>query len=77
MPRKGRIAPGADADLALVDLDAQVVLQPEDLLYRHQISPWIGRRLRARVVRTLLRGDDPAPGTGRLLTPESERIPVT
>ncbi len=76
-PRKGRIAPGADADLALIDLGAQVVLQPEDLLYRHRISPWIGRTLRARVVRTLLRGADPAPGTGRLLTPESERIPVT
>ena len=49
----------------------------EDLLYRHQISPWIGRRLRARVVRTLLRGSDPAPGAGRLLTPATERIPVT
>ena len=49
----------------------------DDLLYRHPISPWIGRRLRARVVRTLLRGSDPAPGAGRLLTPATERIPVT
>jgi allantoinase len=77
MPRKGRIEPGADADLALVDLDAAYTLRAEDLLYRHKISPYVGRRLRGRVVRTLLRGADPAPGTGRLLTPESERIPVT
>ena len=77
MPHKGRIGPGADADLALVDLNATHTLQAQDLLYRHQISPWIGRRLRARVVRTLLRGSDPAPGAGRLLTPATERIPVT
>ncbi len=76
MPHKGRIEPGADADLALVDLNATHTLQARDLLYRHQISPWIGRRLRARVVRTLLRGSDPAPGAGRLLTPATERIPV-
>ena len=77
MPRKGRIEPGADADLALVDLAAEYTLRAEDLLYRHRISPYIGRRLRGRVVRTLLRGSDPAPGAGRLLTPETERIPVT
>ena len=56
MPRKGRIEPGADADLALVDLNAEYTLRAEDLLYRHPISPYVGRRLRARVVRTLLRG---------------------
>jgi allantoinase len=77
MPRKGRIEPGADADLALVDLDAEYTLRAEYLLYRHPISPYVGRRLRGRVMRTLLRGADPAPGTGRLLTPETERIPVT
>jgi allantoinase len=74
---KGRIESGADADLALVDLDASHTLEAQDLLYRHRISPWIGRRVRARVVRTLLRGSDPAPGAGRLLTPATERIPVT
>jgi allantoinase len=76
LPRKGRIEPGADADLALVDLGAAYTLRAEDLLYRHPISPYVGRRLRGRVVRTLLRGKDPAAGSGRLLTPESERIPV-
>ncbi|MGH2517684.1 MAG: allantoinase AllB, partial [Ktedonobacterales bacterium] len=55
-PTKGRIAPGADADLALVDLSRDDVLHSSDLLYRHQHSPFVGRRLRGRVVRTLLRG---------------------
>ena len=39
-----------------MDLDAEYTLRAEDLLYRHPISPYIGRRLRGRVVRTLLRG---------------------
>ena len=40
------------------------------------ISPFVGRRLRARVVRTLLRGADPAASrTAALLTPTDERIP--
>ena len=51
MPRKGRIEVGADADLALVDLGAEYELTADDLQYRHQLSPWIGRRLRARVTR--------------------------
>ena len=65
--RKGRIEPGADADLALVDLSAPYTLRAEDLAYRHPVSPYVGRRLRGRVVRTLLRGRDPVAGAGRLL----------
>jgi allantoinase len=66
---KGRIEVGADADLALADLTAAYTLQAGHLRYRHRISPYVGRRLEARVVRTLLRGAVPAPGAGRLLTP--------
>jgi allantoinase len=74
MPGKGRIDPGADADLALVDLTAEHTLQAEDLEYRHRISPYIGRRLRARVTTTLLRGAAAHPGhqaQPRLLTPHA------
>ncbi|MFI5273126.1 MAG: allantoinase [Ktedonobacterales bacterium] len=80
LPRKGRIAAGYDADLVLVDGSATTEVTPESLHYRHPHSPYVGRSLRARVVRTLVRGatvyadgrfaDAPL---GRLVTPE----PVT
>ena len=65
---KGRIEVGADADLALVAPEPYT-LQASDLRHRHRVSPYVGRRMPARVVRTLLRGADPAPGAGRLLRP--------
>lgn len=72
---KGVLAPGADADLVLVDAGAARVLAAEDLRTRHAISPYVGRELRARVVRTVLRGrtvalDGEVAGepSGRLLT---------
>ncbi len=55
-PRKGEIAIGADADMALIDLGSSSVLCQEDLLYRHKQSPYVGRTLRGRVARTLVRG---------------------
>lgn len=56
LPEKGRLAPGADADVTLVDLDAGFTLNGDDLFYRHKHSPYVGRRFRGRVVRTILRG---------------------
>ncbi|HEX9067476.1 MAG TPA: allantoinase [Ktedonobacterales bacterium] len=56
LPGKGELAVGADADLAVVDLDASGDLQAEQLFYRHRQSPFVGQRLRGRVARTLLRG---------------------
>jgi allantoinase len=74
--RKGRLAPGADADLALVNVDADFVLRAEDLHYRHRISPYVGMALRGRVARTIVRGTTVfldgaivSPPIGRLLTP--------
>ena len=71
---KGRLEPGADADLALVDLRAEHAAEPHD---RHRANPFAARPLRARVVRTLLRGRTVfeggrvAPGAhGRLITPD-------
>lgn len=53
---KGRVEPGADADLVLVDLTASEALLAEDLHYRHPQSPFLGRTLGVRVARTLVRG---------------------
>jgi allantoinase len=55
-PRKGQLAIGADADIVLVDLASQRVLEADDLYYRHQHSPYVGKMLRGRIVRTLVRG---------------------
>ena len=56
MPRKGKIAVGYDADFALVDLQQTFTVTREDLFYRHQQSPYVGRPLTGRVVQTILRG---------------------
>jgi allantoinase len=73
---KGRLEPGADADLTLVRMDDPWVVREQDLEYRHRHSAFTGMRLTARVVRTILRGvtvwgegaDPGAPAAGRLVT---------
>lgn len=78
LPRaKGRITVGADADLTLVDLDAVFTVRGGDLLYRHKHSPYVGRALTGRVVRTILRGQTifnegkiVSPPAGRLVKPQ-------
>jgi allantoinase len=76
LPGKGRVVVGADADLALVDLDAESVLESDNLFYRHRHSPYVGMRLQGRIIRTLVRGATVChDGTivseplGRLVTP--------
>jgi len=76
LPNKGRLAIGHDADLALVDLAHEATLTAEQLGYRHQISPYVGQRLRGRIARTILRGQTiqhngqtVATPRGRLLRP--------
>jgi len=53
---KGKIEVGADADFALVDLRQEFCVKKEDLFYRHQQSPYVGRSLHGKVVQTILRG---------------------
>jgi len=53
---KAWIGVGADADLALVDLDAEFEVKSDKLLYRHAQTPYVGRKLHGRVVRTILHG---------------------
>jgi allantoinase len=77
---KGRIEPGADADLALVDLAGTTEVTAESLHQRHKHGPYLGRTLRGRIVRTIVRGTTVvadgrvvAPPHGRLVTPTSEQ----
>lgn len=54
--QKGEIAIGKDADFTIVDPAAEEIVSAGSLLYRHRHSAYVGRRLRGRVVRTVLRG---------------------
>jgi allantoinase len=72
--RKGKIAPGYDADLVFVNLGANETVR--DLLYKHPVSPYLGKRLNAAVTQTWVRGqkasEDGRVGgniRGRLLQP--------
>jgi len=55
-PRKGVIAVGADADLAIVDLDLEQTVTPELLHSAQDHTPFAGVKLRGWPVRTILRG---------------------
>ncbi|MBV9084052.1 MAG: allantoinase AllB [Acidobacteriaceae bacterium] len=54
--RKGRIAPGFDADFAVFDADAEYSVTPDRLHFRHAMSPYVGERLRGEVKMTFVRG---------------------
>lgn len=76
LERKGAIAPGHDADFAIVDLAREETLQAEQLLQRHKSSPYVGRSWRGRIVRTIRRGETifeagriSARSKGRLVRP--------
>ena len=55
-PRKGAIQPGADADLALVDLSRDYTIADAALQSRSKVSPWNGRRVTGLPLHTLVRG---------------------
>ena len=72
-PEKGGLKIGGDADIALVDLGAEFEVRREELLDRHRLSPYVGRRLRGRVRRTLLRGQT-IFSEGKILPPPEPRL---
>jgi allantoinase len=80
-PEKGSIRVGADADLALWDLDAVWEVRRENLFSRHPWTPLEGRTVRGKVVATIRRGEViyrdgdilAVPGSGRFLTGSKAR----
>ena len=56
LDHKGELEVGYDADFTIVDPGGEETVTIESLHYRHRHSPYVGRRLRGRIVRTVLRG---------------------
>src|SRR5579862_2837181 len=54
--RKGRIAPGWDADLVVFNPEAEFTVTADLLHHRHAVSPYLGEKLSGVVKRTYLRG---------------------
>jgi allantoinase len=55
--RKGRIAPGLDADLVVFDDEAQYRIESHMIKYRHKFTPYEGRVVNGTVQRTYVRGN--------------------
>lgn len=77
-PRKGSLQPGADADLLIVDPSRRRVLRDEDIHSKAGWSPYLGREMTGKVMKTFLRGQllaedgvviDASSRVGRFLGP--------
>lgn len=69
--KKGKLAVGFDADIAIFDDTEEWVLGEAAMLFRNKCSPYHGRKLRGAVKETILRGETifrrgnvMAPGNG-------------
>lgn len=71
--RKGRIAPGYDADLVVWDAEREFTVEAAQLQQRHKLTPYAGRRLRGVVHTTYLRGER-VWDRDRLLKPGSGQV---
>jgi allantoinase len=55
-PRKGNLAPGADADVLVLDPSSEWEIDPASLVTDAGWSPYAGRRVRGRVIAAFSRG---------------------
>jgi dihydroorotase len=79
--QKGRIEVGADADLAIVDLEREWTIADSDVISKIDWTPYADKRLRGAIDRTLVRGNVVyedgrvvgSPGWGRQAAPTSSQ----
>ncbi len=69
LPRKGQVAIGSDADLAIFAADETFVVDVKHLMHKNPITPYAGRTLAGVVRKTYLRGEvvDGRTPRGKLL----------
>jgi allantoinase len=80
-PRKGTIAVGSDADVVILDRNKEWVARGDEMLHKQKWTPFEGKTIKGRVLRTLRRGETiyhdaldgdartpGTPGSGRFLT---------
>jgi dihydroorotase len=56
-PRKGTLQVGSDADIVVVDMDRNEIIDQAALHSRSKISPWHGRAITGRPLHTIVRGE--------------------
>jgi allantoinase len=64
--QKGSLTAGADADFVVFNPDTTWTVSPEQLHFRHKLSPYLGEKLRGQVVETWMRGK-PVYSTGQFI----------
>jgi dihydroorotase len=81
---KGRLEVGADADIAIADLDAELEIRDEIVLSKCGWTPYAGRTVRGEVTTTVCRGEVVyedgrvvgRPGWGRQARPSTAPVAV-
>jgi allantoinase len=72
--RKGRLAPGCDADIVVFDPNQRWTVDAADLRHRHPISAYQGIQMLGRVTETFLRGWPTADAESRPPEPMGMRL---
>ena len=54
---KGKIEIGFDADLLVFDEQADFTISNEMIKHRHKITPYVGRKVKGKIMKTYLRGE--------------------